>query len=103
MDRLEQIESAILALLHRYKSVRTGSSDKYYVIHDKESQHFLLYHIGWNKETRIHHCIIHIRAWMKNAFLPSQVSRIDVSVQKIREIFFNRRRAIGGSLAFRRK
>jgi len=61
MDKLEHYRNAIRQLLEKYAAHKPSSQDiAVQVITDTLHDHYQLYHVGWQKDRRIHGCLLHL-------------------------------------------
>ncbi len=60
MDKVTKYQSIIMETISRYAHVRTSALLSYQTIYDRDNHHYLLYAVGWQKDKRVHGCIIHI-------------------------------------------
>jgi hypothetical protein len=61
MDTLETYRQIIEAVLNEYAKIPYAYGDiQTEIISDRKSDHYLLINVGWNKDRRIHGCLVHI-------------------------------------------
>lgn len=72
MDRIEQYQQIIIDIFNEYAQIpyRYGEIKKEIIV-NREATRYLLLSIGWQKDQRIHSCMIHIdiidgKLWIQN-------------------------------------
>ncbi|MDB9312714.1 XisI protein [Spirulina sp. CS-785/01] len=64
MDRLNEYRKFIYQILSYYASIPYRYGDtRTYVVVDKEENHFLLMHEGWEGKKRIHATLVHVEIY----------------------------------------
>jgi len=61
MDKLTQYRQAVLQVLEHYAQIKPSRGDiKMELIADKEHDYYQLVSVGWDGDTRIHGCPLHL-------------------------------------------
>ena len=81
MDKITSYQQAILDILKKYASVRPSNMKNVenQLIIDKESHHYQLMRIGWNKDEFVHDCVMHFDIIDSKVWIQCNWTEIDVA------------------------
>lgn len=86
MDRMKQQQESVTELITRFASYKPAFGDvEMQAITDHEHGHYQVMSIGWEKEERVHDCVMHIDIKDGKIWIQHNATDVDIAEELVEQ------------------
>jgi len=86
MDRIKQQQKSVTELITRFASYKPAFGDvEMQAITDHEHGHYQVMSIGWEKEERVHDCVMHIDIKDGKIWIQHNATDVDIAEELVEQ------------------
>ena len=86
MDRVKEQQQRVIELINRFANIKPalGNIENQAVI-DTQHNHYQVMSVGWDKDERVHDCIMHIDLKDGKVWIQSNATDVDIAEELLEE------------------